>query len=58
MSEDIDIIHCIFLFFFYFLFKQLINATDALKQEDVKLRTLLSEFNATLSTKVNSKISR
>lgn len=57
MSEDIDIIHCIFLFF-YFLFKQLINATDALKQEDVKLRTLLSEFNTTLSTKVNSKISR
>lgn len=55
MSEDIDIIECIFLFF---LFKQLINVTDGLKQEDVKLRTLLLELNTTLSTKVQDQICR
>ena len=55
MSEDIDIIECISLFF---LFKQLINATDGLKQEDVKLRTLLLELNTTLSTKVRGEICR
>ncbi|CAH3128088.1 unnamed protein product [Pocillopora meandrina] len=32
----------------------LINATDGLKQEDVKLRTLLLELNTTLSTKIEN----
>ncbi|XP_066026370.1 putative cuticle collagen 145 [Pocillopora verrucosa] len=34
--------------------RELINATDGLKQEDVKLRTLLLELNTTLSTKIEN----